>query len=87
MLRLSSSRDLWAAVIYASIGAAGLWFRSNYPMGTAGRMGSGYFPKVLAAMLVGFGIVGLIRAFAVESPALTPVRWRPLLLVLDQRLL
>jgi Tripartite tricarboxylate transporter TctB family len=82
MLRLTSSRDLWAALIYACIGAAGLWFGSSYPMGSAGRMGSGYFPKVLATMLVGFGVVGLIRAFTVESPALTAVRWRPLLLVL-----
>ena len=82
MLRLTSSRDLWAALIYACIGAAGLWFGSSYPMGSTGRMGSGYFPKVLATMLVGFGVVGLIRAFTVESPALTAVRWRPLLLVL-----
>ncbi len=81
MVRLSSSRDLWAASIYAGIGAAGLWFGSSYPMGTAGRMGSGYFPKVLAAMLVGFGIVGLVRSATIASPAITAVRWRPLVFV------
>ncbi len=82
MVRLSSSRDLWAGLIYASIGVAGLWFGSSYPIGTAGRMGSGYFPKVLATLLVGFGIVGVVRSFTVESPAITAVGWRPLLLVL-----
>jgi hypothetical protein len=82
MLRVSSSRDLWAGLIYLAIGAAGLWFGWAYPMGTAGRMGSGYFPKVLATFLVGFGLIGLIRSFTVESPAITAVRWRPLMLVL-----
>ncbi len=82
MLRVSSTRDLWAALIYASLGAAGLWFGSSYPMGTAGRMGSGYFPKVLATLLIGFGVIGIVRSVTVTSPALTTVRWRPLLLVL-----
>jgi hypothetical protein len=82
MLRVSSSRDLWAGLIYLTIGAAGLWFGWAYPMGTAGRMGSGYFPKVLAALLIGFGVLGVLRSFTIESPAITPVRWRPLILVL-----
>jgi hypothetical protein len=82
MLRVSSSRDLWAGLIYLAIGAAGLWFGWAYPMGTAGRMGSGYFPKVLAALLVGFGVIGLARSFIIESPPISAIGWRPLILVL-----
>jgi hypothetical protein len=82
MSRVSSSRDLWAGLIYLAIGAAGLWFGWTYPMGTAGRMGSGYFPKVLATVLIGFGIIGFVRGLTVESPAITAVRWRPLVLIL-----
>jgi Tripartite tricarboxylate transporter TctB family len=82
MLRVSSSRDLWTGLIYLAIGAAGLWFGLAYPMGTAGRMGSGYFPKVLAALLVSFGVFGVMRSVTIASPAITPVSWRPLILVL-----
>jgi hypothetical protein len=76
MVRVSSSRDLWAGVIYLAIGAAGPGFDWANPMGTAGRMGSGYFPEMLATIRVGFGILGLVRGFTITSPAISAVRRR-----------
>jgi hypothetical protein len=39
-------------------------------------MGSGNFPKVLATIRVGFGILGLVRGFTITSPAISAVRRR-----------
>lgn len=40
---------------------------AQYPMGPTGRMDSGYFPKVLAAVLVGFGVVAVMRSLVLDT--------------------
>jgi hypothetical protein len=59
----------------------GLWFGRAYPMGTAGRMGVGYFPKVLAAILIGFGVIAMLRGLRIEGPALDTISLKQLLLI------
>jgi hypothetical protein len=51
-------------------------------MGTAGRMGAGYFPKVLAGVLIGFGVIAMLRGLKIEGPALESFKLKPLLLIL-----
>ena len=67
MIRVSAPKDFWAGLIYLGFGAAGLWFGAAYPMGSAGKMGSGYFPKVLATALVGFGLVAIARCLVLNG--------------------
>lgn len=83
MRLLRSPKEFYAGLIYFGFGAAGLWFGAAYPMGTAGRMGSGYFPKVLAALLLIFGAIAILRSFRVEGASMEPIRWKPLLLILS----
>jgi len=75
-------KDFWTGLIYVMVGIAALWFGSEYPMGTAGRMGPGYFPKVLAVILLLLGIASLVRSFLVEGPPVSGLAFTPLLLVL-----
>lgn len=83
MLRVTSPKDLWSGLIYLSFGLCGLWFGADYPMGTAGRMGSGYFPKVLATVLAGFGVVAIVRSFVLTGSAISRLQWKPILLILS----
>ncbi len=82
MIRVSAPKDLWAGLIYLGFGVAGLWFGASYPMGSAGKMGSGYFPKVLATALVIFGLVSIARSFVLNGSAITRVHLKPLVLIL-----
>ena len=82
MIRVSAPKDLWAGLIYLGIGVAGLWLGAAYPMGSAGKMGSGYFPKVLATALIGFGLVGIARGLVLNGSAITRVHVKPLVLIL-----
>jgi Tripartite tricarboxylate transporter TctB family len=82
MRLLRSPKEFYAGLVYIAFGAAGLWFGAAYPMGTAGRMGSGYFPKILAALLLIFGAIAILRSFRVEGGSMEPIRWKPLLLIL-----
>lgn len=82
MSKVTSPKDLWSGLIYLAFGVAGLWFGAAYPMGTAGRMGSGYFPKVLAAVLVGFGVVAVVRSLVLSGEPISRLRWKPIVLIL-----
>jgi hypothetical protein len=82
MLRVTSPKDLWSGAIYIALGAAALWFGAEYRMGTAGRMGPGYFPKVLAWLLIGIGAIAVVRGFILKGNAVKAIAWKPLLIVL-----
>jgi hypothetical protein len=70
--RLRQSKDFLAGLILLLIGAGAIVVAREYPFGTAMRMGSGYFPTVLGAILVGFGVFLVARgARSKEQPALT----------------
>lgn len=82
MTRLASPKDFWAGLIYLAIGGAALWFGADYRMGTAGRMGPGYFPKVLAWLLIGIGAISILRAFVSKGSPITQIAWKPLVIIL-----
>lgn len=56
MSHLLQKKDTWAGLMLVGIGAAAMVIARDYPFGTALRMGPGYFPKVLGAILVAFGV-------------------------------
>ena len=79
---IKAPKDFWTGVIYIALGAAALWFGAEYQMGTAGRMGPGYFPKVLASILVALGAISLVRSFLTNGEPVTAVAVKPLVLIL-----
>lgn len=60
---IKAQQDFWAGFLFAGFGALIFWVGRNYTMGTAGRMGSGYFPMLLAGALCLVGIIIMARAF------------------------
>jgi hypothetical protein len=71
-------KDILSGLIFLGFGAAFGFAASGYPIGTAFRMGPGYFPLVLAGVLGALGIAILVKgvsAAAAEAP-IGPVPWR-----------
>lgn len=81
-MRIRNPRDFWAGAIYLALAIAVIWIGRNYQLGTSERMGPGYFPTVLGAILALFGIVSIVRSFIRPGEAIAPFAWRPLTLVL-----
>ena len=81
MSHVLQKKDFWAGVLYIAFGAAAFWIGRNYPMGTAGRMGAGYFPTVLSAILMLIGLLSAARAFLREGQPVGAIAWKPLALV------
>jgi Tripartite tricarboxylate transporter TctB family len=74
-------KDFLAGCIFLAFGSAFLVLAQRYPMGGARRMGPGYFPQLLALLLMGIGIAAMLRALAREPVAIGRVAGKALLMV------
>jgi hypothetical protein len=56
-----ASKDFWSGVMLIAIGVAAVVIARDYPFGTTLRMGPGYFPTMLGAILVVFGLYLVVQ--------------------------
>jgi hypothetical protein len=87
ILRIASPKEFWAGMIYLLIGACAIFLAGNYEMGTATRMGPAYFPTVLGWLLIGIGLLALVRGVRIKGPAIETIALRPLIITIGATLL
>ena len=75
-------KDFYSGLIFIAFGVATLVMASNYALGTAARMGPGYFPRILGIMLIVLGAALSLRALKIKGEPVPPFKWRPTLIVL-----
>ncbi|WP_222262946.1 tripartite tricarboxylate transporter TctB family protein [Modestobacter marinus] len=77
MDRRGARKDLLAGATFVAFGLAFAITASTYEVGSALRMGPGYFPLVLGALLVLLGILIAVTGFvAGEGGEIGPVPWQ-----------
>ena len=81
---LKNPKDFWAGVLFAAMGAAFAIIVKvyEYPMGTASRMGAGYFPFLLGVIMALLGLIIIVQALLTSGGPVTKFAWRPLFWVL-----
>ncbi len=67
------TKDFWAGVTYITLGLATIVLGRDLPMGTAARMGAGYFPTVLGGLLAMLGVISAARGLT-KPGAMVPRR-------------
>ena len=75
-------KDFVAGLLFAAVGIAAILIAANYPLGTAARMGPGYFPRILGILLILLGSALALRALRLQGAKLPGWHWRPILIVL-----
>ena len=80
-LRIRSQQDFGAGLLYAAFGLAAILMAWDYGMGTASRMGPGYFPTALGALLLLIGIASVVRSFFRDGKPIGAVAWKGAALV------
>ena len=78
-MRIRSQEDFWAGLMFIVFGIVAIVAARNYPMGSAMRMGPGYFPTWLGAISVLIGAVVTGRSLFVDGERFGRWGWRPLL--------
>ena len=76
------SKDFWSGVLFIAIGATAVALGSKYTIGTAARMGPGYFPRILGILLIALGAIVTVRALRKGGEKVPPWKWRPIVIVL-----
>ena len=79
---IRSPKDFWAGLLFVGLGILAVWVGSRYPLGTAARMGPGYFPRTLGLLLMFLGAIIAFRGVRWDGEAIPKWRWRPTLVVL-----
>src|SRR5690606_23379285 len=82
-MQLRNKQDFWSGIMFVALGVGFALGASNYSMGTAARMGPGYFPfwlGVLLALLGASVALSACRAKA-EEHEVEPFDWKILFIV------
>jgi len=64
LIHIKNTKDFYAGLVFIFFGAASMVIAPRYQIGTAARMGPGYFPFVLGGMLTILGLVILSRSIS-----------------------
>jgi hypothetical protein len=80
-LRIRSPKDFGAGLLYAGFGLAAILMAWDYGMGSASRMGPGYFPTALGTLLLLIGIASLVRSFVSDGERIGVIAWKAAALV------
>lgn len=75
------TQDLVQGSLFLAIGVVALLMGLEYPLGTPGRMGPGFFPIIISALLSLTGIGILLRARLGTSEVIRMTRGLPLVIV------
>jgi putative tricarboxylic transport membrane protein len=84
---IRNPKDFWAGVLFIAFGGAACVIALDYAMGTAARMGPGYFPRVLGLMLCALGALLVLRSFKLQGAPLSFPTFKPIAIVLASVLL
>ena len=77
-LKIKAPEDFWAGLMFIAIGVTAMYVSRNYPMGSALRMGPGYFPTWLGGIMTAFGVVVFARSFWIQGEGTGHWALRPL---------
>jgi hypothetical protein len=83
-MRLRLTTDFLTGLLFLGLGAFAIIYGWNYPIGTAARMGPGYYPMILACGLILLGGILVVRSFVTfnDDDTLGEIAVRPLVFVL-----
>ena len=82
-MHIKSPKDFWSGLIFIASGLfiAGYAY-ANYQMGSALRMGPGYFPLWLGSLTAILGFIVFLRSFVLAGSKVSEFHWRPMIFLI-----
>jgi hypothetical protein len=67
-MRIRNHRDFWSGVLFVVTGVLFMVLSRQYNLGTAAKMGPGYFPTILGGLMAALGLLIMLPAFSSKGP-------------------
>ncbi len=80
-MKITSQEDFWGGVMFIAFGALAIYIASDYPFGTAARMGPGYFPKWIGIGLIVLGMMIAATGFTEKGEGIGKFAWKAMVLL------
>lgn len=88
-MQIESQKDFYSGIMFTTIGIVFAWGATNYSIGTGARMGPGYFPLILGALMALVGVAISVKALVINTPDGEKIgkwAWKPLFFVISANL-
>jgi putative tricarboxylic transport membrane protein len=80
-MTIRAPKDFWSGIMFLAFAAVALLTARGYSLGSAGRMGPGYFPMLLGGVLGLLGIILVARSLVNAGEAVGRLHLIPLLVI------
>ena len=81
-MRIANPKDFWSGLLFGALGVfVAVYAVMHYQLGSALRMGPGYFPAGIGGIVGILGLVLVVRSFRLEGGRLPRIHLRPLVLI------
>jgi hypothetical protein len=80
-VRIRAPKDFWAGVMFCAFAAMGILAARGYSIGSAGKMGPGYFPLWLGGVLGVLGAILIGRSLALNGEPVPRFHLLPLAVI------
>jgi Tripartite tricarboxylate transporter TctB family len=84
---IRNPKDFLSGLMFLTFGGGAIFLGQDYEVGKAIRMGPGYFPLVLAALLCLVGAVCVVRSLVIGGTPMEKLAFKPLILIVVSTLL
>jgi putative tricarboxylic transport membrane protein len=80
-MRVRAPKDFWSGLMFIAFAGVALLAARDYSLGTAVRMGPGYFPLLLGLALACIGGVLVVRSVVIAGEPVDRLHLRPLVVI------
>jgi len=80
-VRIRNQEDFWSGLMFIAFGIAAIIIARDYPLGSAMRMGPGYFPTMIGGLLIAFGAIISALSFRSQGKGIGTWPWRAIVLM------
>jgi hypothetical protein len=82
MSGIRNPKEFGSGCLFTGFGLAAIALGAAYPVGTAARMGPGYFPRGLGLILIALGVILIVKSLRTTGSRIAIKDLKPLLIVL-----
>jgi Tripartite tricarboxylate transporter TctB family len=86
-MRIKDQKDFYAGLTFIVFGGLAMWLSGSYNMGTAARMGPGYFPYLLGGVLTFLGAIVLVKSLSLKGGGAEKADIKPMIVFVTMMVL